>query len=298
MKKVFVLRAHENWIVDRFAEEWFRHNADITTQNPLEANVVWLLASWCWRQLPFDFLNERTVITTVHHIVPEKFDNKRRQDFMLRDMVTDIYHVYNSRTYEQIRPLTKKPIVIIQYWANQNIWKKTVDKRQIRQQLGIDKNDFVIGSFQRDTEGSDLKTPKLEKGPDLFVDAIVKFAKNRNVLVLLGGWRREYIINRLNNTNIRYVYNELPSQVLVNEMYQAIDLYAVTARHEGGPQALIECGLVGTPCVSRPVGIAEQVLPSTAINTDVTAAIPAVPDIDSFKLPIGFDKYRELICKL
>ena len=30
----------------------------------------------------------------------------------------------------------------------------------------------LIGSFQRDTEGYDLKTPKLSKGPDIFCDIV------------------------------------------------------------------------------------------------------------------------------
>ena len=81
-------------------------------------------------------------------------------------------------------------------------------------------------------------------------------------------------------------------------MYQCLDEYAVTARHEGGPQALIECGLLGVPTVSTPVGIAEQVLPPSAIANNVFDASPSVPDVEDWKLPGGFQQYRELLQSL
>jgi len=296
MKKVFILPPGENWIVDRFTKEWYEENQDISVTNPFEADVIWLLAPWCWRQLPPQLLQNKQVITTIHHIVPEKFDQNKLLDFMQRDSITDIYHVPNQRTFDFIKQLTQKPIYLIPYWANNFIWKKTHFGG--RKKFGLPYNDetFIIGSWQRDTEGFDLKTPKFEKGPDLFVDAIEKFNKcYPKLLVLLGGWRRQYIINRFEKIGIQYKYIELPSQETINEMYQVLDLYLVTARHEGGPQALIECGLLDIPCRSRPVGIAEQVLPPEAIHDDVTQAVSCVPNVNDQKLPAGFESYRSLI---
>jgi hypothetical protein len=77
-----------------------------------------------------------------------------------------------------------------------------------------------------------------------------------------------------------------------------LNLYAVTARQEGGPQALIECALTNTPVVCTPVGIAEQVLPASAINDDVSLATPAVPNVDGWQLPQGFQPYRDLLASL
>ncbi len=296
MKKVFVLPPNENWIVDRFIDEQRRDNSDISTTNPHEADVVWLLADWAWRQLPFQLLESKRVITTVHHIVPEKFGPSERIDFMQRDLITDVYHVFNQRTFKFIRRLTTKLIVEIPYWANQVIWKKTGERDELRAKLDLPVDAFIIGSFQRDTEGHDLKTPKLEKGPDLFVDAVIQMARAPDppVHVLLGAWRRQYIIKRLAKAMISYTYIELPSQETINDMYQTLDLYLVTARHEGGPQSLIECGLLNVPCRSRPVGIAEQVLPKKAIHEDVTQAQSVIPNVDDWRLPGGYKPYREL----
>ena len=58
------------------------------------------------------------------------------------------------------------------------------DKKFLRKKFGVAEDSFLVGSFQRDTEGSDLISPKLIKGPDRFIE-IVKYyeAKNSNFKV-------------------------------------------------------------------------------------------------------------------
>jgi len=301
MNKVFVLRPSEDWIVDRFVREWNADNSDISTFDPSEADVIWLLASWCWTELlqyPHLLLNKK-VLTTVHHIVPEKFDARAVQNFKMRDSITTAYHVYNASTTDFISKFTNKPIHLMEYWANQNIWRSTGDKVELRKKYGLPVDGYLVGSFQRDTEGHDLKSPKLEKGPDLFVDAIEKMSKQRdNLHVVLGGWRRQYVISRLSTLGIPFSFLERPSQDVVNELYQTLDLYPVTSRCEGGPQSLIECGLLNIPVVSRNIGIANQVLENESIADDVTIAVPSIPNVESMKLPGGYEKYRKLIEKL
>jgi glycosyltransferase involved in cell wall biosynthesis len=300
VNRVYVLPPYESWIVDRFVKEWNEDNNDISVFTPGTADVIWLMADWCWQNLAqAGMLRGKKVITTVHHIVPEKFGPRERMDFQLRDDVTMIYHVYNQRCYDFIKPLTSKPIHLIPYWANQNIWHSTGSREELRKKHQLPIDAYLIGSFQRDTEGHDLKSPKLEKGPDLLADAIIGFrdkgADNLNVEVVLAGWRRQYVMKRLAAAGIRYHYFERPKQFIVNELYQCLDLYPVTARTEGGPQSLIECGLLNVPVVSRPVGIAEQVLPASAINDNVLLATPAVPNVDALRLPGGYEPYRRLI---
>jgi glycosyltransferase involved in cell wall biosynthesis len=301
--KVYVLAPKENWIVDRFVKEWYEDNADISVVNPNDADVIWLLADWAWKHMVFQhgtFLTGRKVITSVHHITPEKFGPAEQADFAARDQFTDVYHVYNERTAEFIKPLTSKPVELIYYWANQKIFFPSGRKKsQIRSDLGVPTDAYVIGSFQRDTEGHDLISPKLEKGPDIFVDSVLKYRQtNPDVHVLLGGWRRQYVISRLESEGVPYTYLEMQPQETIRDMYEALDLYVVSARHEGGPQALIECGLMNVPCVSTPVGIAEQVLPVEAINLDPTKATPTIPNTEPWGLPAGYEPYRKLIQSL
>ena len=69
--KVFVLAPNEDWIVDRQVKEWNEHNADISVSDPKQADVIWLLADWCFSRLPIELLKSKKVLCTVHHIVPE-----------------------------------------------------------------------------------------------------------------------------------------------------------------------------------------------------------------------------------
>ncbi len=308
--KVYALPAGEDWICDQLVEDFTLTCRDIAVNQSRDADVIWLLSDWRWRSIDTQILVAKKVITTVHHIVPEKFDRAARMDFAARDAITNMYHVYNQRTFDFIKPLTKKEICLIPYWANQFRWKKSaLSKTELRAKHGLPTDAYLIGSFQRDTEGHDLKSPKLEKGPDLLVEYIKKvyatwkseagrpFRGNFNdpePRVVLGGWRRQYVVHELEVEGIPYSFFERPSQETISELYQTLDLYPVTARHEGGPQALIECGLLDVPVVSRPVGIAEQVLPLTAIHDDVSMATPIAPDVESMKLPLGMIPYRQL----
>ncbi len=128
MRKVFVLAPREDWIVDRFVKEWSEDNADITVSDPRNADVIWLMADWCYRQIDPDVLGSKKVITTVHHIVPEKFGLNELADFHERDKITTVYHVPNVYTEAFIRPLTKKPIHVINYWANGSIYRLVTDE--------------------------------------------------------------------------------------------------------------------------------------------------------------------------
>ena len=46
----------------------------------------------------------------------------------------------------------------------------------------------------------------------------------------------------------------------MNELYNLIDLYIVTSRIEGGPQAIVECGITKTPIISTDVGGISEVI--------------------------------------
>lgn len=353
---VFVLAPNEEWIVDAFVREWYDdpENQTISTRNIADASTIWLLADWCADQLPYELLATRKVLTTIHHIVADKFGPREREAFARRDAVTDAYHVYNQHTLDFIERerLTQKPVHLLHYWANKRIWRPTGTKQALREKYGLPQSTFLIGSFQRDTEGvftGNGFVAKREKGPDLFVEFIRKLSNDRSDLgVVLTAWRRYYVIDRLlreaPNVSIFTTTPEdrakatweqnprlhrldqswltmakdvlslrthdnmasklvtlgqmLAPQHVVNDLYQCLDLYAVTSREEGAPQALLEAGLLNVPVVTRSVGIAEQVFERSpeAIADDVSTATPTVPFIPhDWLLPAGFAPYRRLL---
>lgn len=281
--KIWLLPANESWVCDRFVDEWYANNPSISTHNLQEADVLWLLSDWRWKSVPIEFLNDKKVVVTVHHIVPEKFGTNELADFLDRDQYVDAYHVPCLKTRKQITDILEanhrnKRVFSQPFWVNTNIWKHLRDGIEpaqfgLRQQIGIPDAAFLVGSFQRDTEGRDLVSPKLEKGPDIFCDTVIELHQdNPDVTVMLAGWRRQYVMKRLTEAGVPYFYEELPSFQRLNELYNMLDLYVVGSRYEGGPQAIVECAAIGVPIVSRDVGVASEILNPSSVSDDLIRA--------------------------
>ena len=279
--KVFVLSPKESWICDRIASEWTQNNREITVESPEDADVLWLLAGWCWNHINPNLLASKKVILTVHHIVPEKFDNQKHQEFLFRDRFIDAYHVPNRKTLALVNQLTSKPIYLVPYWYDETVWKPW-NKSESRNQLGIEPEKFVVGSFQRDTEGT-TGLPKLEKGPDLFCDFVedINNQGGNDLHVLLGGWRRGYVIDRLVKAGISFDFYENVEIDTLKKMYAACDLYVVASRYEGGPQAVLEAAAMGVPIISRDVGMATDVLtPYCIVDIPKQKCFPSEEDVE------------------
>ena len=102
------------------------------------------------------------------------------------------------KTKKDLENITDKNIVYIPFWVNGNIWFDIEDKETLRDKYSIPRKSFVVGSFQRDTEGSDLISPKLIKGPDRFIKIVNQMnSEIDNLTVLLTGKRRQYVIAEL-----------------------------------------------------------------------------------------------------
>jgi glycosyltransferase involved in cell wall biosynthesis len=87
---------------------------------------------------------------------------------------------------------------------------------------------------------------------------------------------------------------------MLNELYNCLDLYIVSSRYEGGPQAIVECGVTKTPIISTNVGVAPEILSSESIF-DMDNFLTAKPNIEvayenSMKLSMEkiFPKYIEM----
>lgn len=262
--KVFNLAPRENWICDRISEEWYQYFPNDSTRNPYEADLIWLQAGWCWNHLTIDLLKNKKIVCTEHHIVPEKFNENSFKEFVFRDQFVDAYLVPNIHTKTVVEKLTKKPVKLLNYWFDPKKWYPG-DRIGARKNLNLKNSSFIIGSFQRDSEG-ETENPKLEKGPDLFCDYVEKIAsKKENVEVLLGGWRRKYVMKRLKKSGIPFNLLELVPNETLRDMYLSCDLYVVSSRHEGGPQALLEAPATMTPIITNNIGIASQTVSESCI---------------------------------
>jgi len=261
--KIFVTKINESWIVDRVRNEWIENNKEISTNSIRNADIIWIVAPWLWKKIPLRHLKNKIVVCSMYHL---DGSNAEIEDFLQRDQYVDYYHVISKNTERQIRPLTEKTIKSIPFWVDDKVFFEIKNKQELKKSLGLDQNKYYIGSFQRDTEGSDLKSPKLIKGPDRLIEIIAsKFTNNKKIEVILTGKRRQYVIAELEKIGVPYTYFEMADLKLLNELYNVLDLYIVSSRIEGGPQAIIECGLSKTPIISTDVGVAKEILAPKSI---------------------------------
>ncbi len=299
--KIFISNLNESWIIDRMKEEFSNFNPKIVTDNIKNSDIIWIIAPWMWKKIPKKYLKAKTVVCSIHHLEEKDFKGSALKDFYSRDKYVNYYHTISNKSKEEIRKLTPKKIVSIPFWINENIFFSLQDKSNLKSKYNLPKESLIIGSFQRDTEGKDLKSPKLIKGPDQFVEIVKSFSKrNKNLLVLLAGYRRQYLIKKLEEENIDYKYIELVDFEILNELYNCLDLYIVSSRVEGGPQAILECGITKTPLISTDVGIATEILSSESIfNMDNFEQ--AKPNIQvaydnsiKYSLEDGMKKYQNM----
>ena len=269
--KIYVLYAKENWITDELAKEWINNNRDIYTTNLDECDTIWILSDYIINKIPYYYLKNRRVITSIHHITPWKVNQNVKNHFNTLNDITDIFHSICDITTSEMKKYFTKPIRTYPFCHNERVWKYLNNKEALREKYGFYKGDFLVGSFQKDTESASVWNgtfkPKLEKGPDLFVKAvdILKRERYPNLRVVLTGYYRQYIMNELKKRGIEYIYFEKIDFDKLNELYNTLDLYVVASRVEGGPRAINECSLTRTPILSTDVGIASILLPRCSI---------------------------------
>ena len=190
--------------------------------------------------------------------VKEHIDNFLKSQHAIYRVVTASSLIY-SRLLNWGIPKSKLEIIPI--GVDTNLFKipKYEERLKIRDKLGLHKHEIIIGSFQKDGQGwSEGDIPKLIKGPDLFVRAVEIIARELPVVVLLTGPARGYIKSELSKRKIKFIHVFVKSYTEIAKFYNALDLYIVSSREEGGPKAIVESMASGVPIVSTNVGMAKD----------------------------------------
>jgi hypothetical protein len=308
----------KKWICDMLKEEFSDYFKANTTTNIMEADIIWYLAPWNYRKVPSqfkdisvwrEFLKEKFVISTIHHIDEEKFKKGEHDKiFHFTKEYTNMYHVLCDSTLNFLNKLDHGiPIKLIPLWVNSSNFFNINDKKGLRKKYNISDKAYLVGSFQKDTEGrkywrcpccfkcnrdekkinikcifcekdapswTNVKNkldkfeyyPKLSKGPDIFVKIIKNMKEQgKNVEVVLGGIRRQYIMTQLDKLGIKYYYFEMVDLKVINELYNCLDLYLVSSRCEGGPRSIFEAAVTYTNIISTNVGVANLLLDKESI---------------------------------
>lgn len=309
--KIFILAEKEGWITDVLEREWIQNNKDLFTMDYREADIIWVLSDYIIRRLPLSILMKKKVITTIHHLVPNKMTPILINHYKYLDKVTNLFHTNNDICKEMLSEYVTKPIVKRQLWINTDDWFPLENRENIREIFNLPEDKYLIGSFQKDTEGASIpnKTylPKLEKGPDQFLSIVKKFKEeHHNLEVVLTGFGRQYLIKELDKLGIKYYYFNMIPVKEMNKLYQCLDLYIVASRYEGGPRSIIECAANKTPIISTNVGIAPDILsPESIFNIEDILDGEKYKKINSnveiaytnamnYKIPECFDKFNEI----
>ena len=137
MNYIYINKADENWIVDRFIQEWCSYNSDYVTDNIEDADIVWIIAPWNLSSISTKILKEKKIICTIHHIDIDKFKGSEKREFYKLDQYVDIYHVISKKTSKTLQNLTSKSITYIPFWINQDTFYQINDKTKLREKYGI-----------------------------------------------------------------------------------------------------------------------------------------------------------------
>jgi len=200
------------------------------------------------------------IIVTWFHIVP----NDQRVKLLPEAIKhVDIWHTSCQSTKNKMIELgiPKDKIIVVPLGVDLNYFKPAICKENIKEELNIPKDKIIIGSFQKDGNGwGEGLEPKLIKGPDIFCEVVEKLAKKYDIFVLLTGPARGYVKQRLEKAEIPYKHEFFDNPNDVSKYFQAIDLYMVTSREEGGPKAILESLASGVPLISTKVGMAPDII--------------------------------------
>lgn len=176
-------------------------------------------------------------------------------------------------------------IVVICLGVDLNIFKPVaeVQKDAVRNELGLPWDKVIIGSFQKDGVGwGEGLEPKWVKGPDIFVRVIDKLKTEYDIFVLLTGPARGYVKKELTRIGVPYKHCFLKNYLEIPKYYNALDLYLVTSRAEGGPKAIVEAMATGVPIVSTKVGMAPDI-----IKEGHNGLLAEIEDIDTLAEKAG-----------
>ena len=231
----------------------------------LDRKVFHFGSQYMWLDWQKILPKENKYIVSFFHGKPEDSPvvKKHIEDFLLSRNSLFKITTASSLVYKRLLKwgVEEKKLSLIPIGVDTNLFNISNDKfkAQIRSKLGFRKDEFVIGSFQKDGIGWDKgDKPKYIKGPDLFIKTIELIAKELKIAVLLTGPARGFVKKELAKRNIKFRHIYLDSYVEISKYYQALDLYIVSSREEGGPKAIVESMASGVPIVTTNVGMAKD----------------------------------------
>lgn len=199
--------------------------------------------------------------------------------------ILKVVGLWVSQSTEARRELTDSKInnILIPYTVDTGIFRPVEEPKDLATDWKIPLDSYLISNFHRDTEGKDLKSPKLVKGPDIFLNIVNALKRKYNIHVILAGPRRFWLRNQLKEHRVNFTFvgketsgddisHNILSQNILNKLYNMSDLYVVSSRSEGGPRTLMESSAAKCKVISTKVGLAPDILANKCLFSTVDDA--------------------------
>ncbi len=208
----------------------------------------------------------------------------KQPGFLAGQAQVDLWVARSREAFEQFRAL-RLPVAHIPYAIDPDLFFPLPDKAALRREFGLPVHAYIIANFHRDSEGSDLATPKLQKAPELMM-AILRRLRREGLdfHVLLAGPRRHWLRSELAREKISHTFvgrtdvvgDDFGVNILardeLNRLYNAADLHLIPSRWEGGPQSVMEAAACRCKLLSVPLGVARDILEPVSLFQSVTEA--------------------------
>jgi glycosyltransferase involved in cell wall biosynthesis len=255
-----------------------------------QANVVLSVSYKSLLRIPDILRKERIILAQLSQSVNSSL--REREFLQCLDIVDNWMAPSRKALVELSRlgvPVTHTPYMLPEVWLSGLLLKQSENTFASDEVLKAKRAGyFVVGNFHRDSEGSDLGAPKLEKGPDLFAEILRFLVKNegRKIVALLVGPRRHWLRAQLKRYKVPFIFagRECPEDdIRINSLtpeelrywYSLCDAYVVSSRSEGGPRTLLEAIAAGVPLLSTPVGLSSELLAQGQLYTGLAQGVQA-----------------------
>ena len=258
-------------------------------KTPLFADIVHIV--W-WNQFK-KIKNFKRISTAKWIAVASNEIQDNNKDFVEAENIVDYWISYNKKQHEWFLNKSLKSFLMPLYVDKNIFYSNENSKVEMANSLGIDinliQNRKLIGSFQRDSNGSNLFLPKWQKNPELLVDILIALSDrvgDKNWCLILAGPRRHWILNSCVENKIPFVYVGKPpkdneddvslntlNKDIMRKLYNLIDIYIISSKSEGGPKAAIEAPLCKTLTISTRVGMSPDLLNKDCIFNSIDEAV-------------------------
>lgn len=249
--KEIVLRNREYDFYILSKEQIEKRNSLIIDVEPLIDAVHWLVPGGFNL---FSKLHSKLNLVSINHVVDwNPFAQCSNAEFLvtISSEWTD---------YLITKGIQKDKIIEFKITIDADKFKPVANKKELRKYYGIPTDAFVIGFFGK---GSSNEFDR--KGTNIFIQSMQALREYcPDLFVFISGPEQELLKRSLESINIKYCHKLFTSYSELSRAYNALDVYLITSKVEGGPLPLLESMSCAIPVITTPVGVAREIIKNDA----------------------------------